>query len=196
MKLLRFAGSLALASLSTVAFAQSGAPPASAPPEAQKSFALLKTLTGTWQGSFQTSIAIPGRPTEGRIEVTLRVTSRGNAIVHEMYMPGAPEDPALSDHPVTVLYLDGEQLMLTHYCDVGNRPSMSGKISPDGKAVEFHLAAISGPLKHGYMRDAVFTLVDANRHTEEWTLQLPDGKAVTGHLELHRKEAESPTSGE
>ena len=54
-----------------------------------------------------------GTPTQ----VTLRVTSRGNAIVHEMHDPAVPDDPARYDHPVTMLYLDSDRLTLMHYCD-------------------------------------------------------------------------------
>ena len=75
MKSLRFVLSVVLMSLSTVAFAQS---------DAQKSFDQLKTLAGT--GKARTP------PTGGRRQdaSSLRVTSRGNAIVHEMKGSGDP----------------------------------------------------------------------------------------------------------
>src|SRR5215469_12625781 len=55
------------------------------------------------------------------MRISLRVTSRGNALVHEMKQPGTPDDPA-KDDPITVLYLEGNRLILTHYCDAGAWP--------------------------------------------------------------------------
>ena len=76
------------------------------------------------------------------------------------------EDPTIRS-PCS--YLDGDRLLLTHYCDADNRPRMVGKMSPDGKTVEFDFLDISGNLQYGHMQHAVFTLIDANHHTEDWT---------------------------
>src|SRR5262249_15561206 len=93
----------------------------------QKSFALLKTLAGTWQASITTP-DLPQTPREegnGAItQVVLRITSRGNAIVHEVHDPKVSDDPTRYDHPISVIYLDNNQLNLIHYCDAGNRPHM------------------------------------------------------------------------
>ena len=98
----------------------------------QRTFALLKTLAGTWQASITT----PDQPQTPREEgngvttqVTLRVTSRGNAILHEVHDPKVPDDPTQYDHPISVIYLDKNQLNLTHYCDSGNRPHMRARNS-------------------------------------------------------------------
>ncbi|MGB7496087.1 MAG: hypothetical protein WBQ61_23755 [Candidatus Acidiferrum sp.] len=65
----------------------------------------------------------------------MRVTSGGAALMHEMVPEGRSDDPSNGDDdPITMIYIDGDRLILTHYCDSGkNRPRMVGKLSPDGK---------------------------------------------------------------
>ena len=120
------------------------------------------------------------------LHVSMRVTSRGHAIVHELQESGTPLDPKKYDHPVTMLYLNGDQLNLIHYCDAGNRPHMVARKSEDGKSVEFDLVDISGGTEHGHMHHGVFTLVDADQHIEDWTYMLPGDKPVHAHFDLHR----------
>jgi hypothetical protein len=186
VKSVRFLLSVAVLSLSTLALAQSESPTSDAPKpqapqsEAQKSFAKLKGLEGNWEGSVTTMPPTP--EIQGKLtQVSLRVTSMGNAILHNMRMAGRPDDP------ITMLYLEKDRLLLTHYCDAGNRPRMTGKISPDGKAVAFDFLDIDGPLQYGHMHNAVFTVIDADRHIEEWTYMLPGDKAVRARFELKRK---------
>jgi hypothetical protein len=171
MKSLRLMLSVvALMSLSTVAFAQS---------DAQKSFDKLKTLAGSWEGHVTT---LPQQAEiEGKLmQVSLRATSMGNALVHEMTGAGRPDDP------ITMLYLDEGRLLLTHYCDAGNRPRMTGKMSPDGKTVEFDFLDVAGSTQYGHMHHAVFTFIDANHHTEDWTYMMPGDKPVHAHFDLQR----------
>ena len=170
MKSHRFMLSIVLMSLSTLTFAQS---------EAQKSFDQLKTLAGSWEGRVTTvppQADIEGKP----MQVTLRVTSMGNALMHEAKGAGRPDDP------ITMFYLDGDRLMLTHYCDAGNRPRMTGKMSADGKTVEFEFLDVAGSTQYGHMDHAVFTLIDANHHIEDWTYMQPGDKPVHAHFELQR----------
>ena len=161
--------------LSAAAFAQSGA---------QKSFDQLKTLAGTWKGPV--TATPPQQDWDNKpVWVSLRVTSRGNALVHEMKEPGTPDD-ASKDDPITMLYLDGDRLILTHYCDAGNRPRMAGKMSPDGKTIEFDFLDVAGSTQYGHMNHAVFTIIDANHHTEDWTYLEPGDKPVHAHMDLQR----------
>src|SRR6202165_2459405 len=170
MKSLRFTLPAVLMSLSIVAFAQT---------EAQKSFDKLKTLAGSWEGRVTT---VPQHAEmEGKLmQVSLRATSMGNALMHEMTGAGRPDDP------ITMLYLDGDRLLLTHYCDAGNRPRMAGKLSPDGKTVEFDFLDVAGSTQYGHMHHAVFTVIDANHHVEDWTYMAPGDKPVHAHFELQR----------
>jgi hypothetical protein len=175
MKSHRFTLPLALLALCTVAFAQSDAQVS----DAQKSFDKLKTLAGSWEGHVAT--VPPQADIEGKaMRVTLRATSMGHALLHEMTGAGRPDDP------ITMLYVDQDRLLLTHYCDAGNRPRMTGKISPGGKTVEFDFLDVAGSTEYGHMHHAVFTFLDANHHTEDWTYMEPGDKPVHAHFELQR----------
>jgi hypothetical protein len=196
MKSLRSTLFVALISLSTVAFAQTQA--AAPQSDAQNAFTKLKALAGNWEG--RATLNPPSAHEDpGLMQVSLRVTSRGNALVHEMAGkddPNAKEKPAAKstdhDDPITMFYVDGDRLLLTHYCDAGNRPRMVGKISPDGKKVEFTFLDVAGSTKFGHMQHAVFTIIDADHHTEDWTYLMPGNKAMEGHIELQRvKELQS-----
>ena len=179
---------VALMSLAAMAFAQSDMKHSTdkpAPSEAQKSFTQLKTLAGVWKGALSVDPPQPDMNGNDPMWVTMRVTSRGNALVHEMKAPGTPDDPS-KDDPITMLYLDNDRLLLTHYCDAGNRPRMVAKTSPDGKKVEFDLLDVAGSTKYGHMQHAIFTVIDANHHTEDWTFLMPGDKPVHAHMDLQR----------
>ncbi len=177
--------------LSTTAFAQSAhktdVPKTPAPKsDAQRSFEILKSLAGEWEGPVKTDLPAASNVDIKPVHASMRVTSRGNVLVHEFQEAGAPLDPAKYDHPVTMLYVDEDRLTLVHYCDAGNRPRMTGKISPDGKTLEFEFADLSGGDKFGHMYHAVFTMIDENHHTENWTYMMPGDKPVHAFFDLHR----------
>jgi len=183
MKSIRLVPSI-LMLLATVVFAQSEGH--KAPSEAEKSFTLLKTLAGTWQATVTTEPAVPEMGNGATAEVSLRVVSRGNSLVHEMYELGKANDPARYDHPITMLYVDADRLNLVHYCDAGNRPHMVARASADGKTVEFDFVDLSGGNEHGHMYHAVFTIIDANHHTEDWVYRMPGDKPLRAHMDLKR----------
>jgi hypothetical protein len=172
MKALRYTIPLFVILLSAFALAQS---------DAQKSFEKLKALAGPWEG---TVTAFP--PQDGvqgkRMKVSLKETSMGNALMHEMNIEGRMDDP------ITMLYMDNDRLLLTHYCDAGNRPRMTAKTSADGKTIEFEFLDVAGSTQYGHMNHAVFTLVDASHHTEDWTFMMPGDKPVRAHFDLQRKQ--------
>ena len=143
---------------------------AAATSDAQKAFEKMKTLAGSWQGTVM----------DMSVNITIRVTSTGNAILHEGTVSGRPDDP------ITMFYVDGDRLLATHYCDAGNRPRMEGKMSPDGKTVEFTLVDIAGSTQRGYMNHMAFTIIDANHHTAESAWVLPGDKSLQARGEFTR----------
>lgn len=185
MRSIRITLTLVLLSLASVAFAQSDAQKsavAPVPSEAQKSFTTMKSLAGEWEGL----VTVPEAPqmSGSKLHVSMRVTSRGHALVHELQEAGTPLDATKYDHPVTMFYVDQDQFTLVHYCDAGNRPRMTGKIAPDGKTLEFELKDISGSPEY-HMHHSVITLIDANHHTEDWTFMMND-KPIHAHFDLKR----------
>src|SRR5579863_8926676 len=153
---------LAVLLVSSAGFAQSAA---------QKSFEQLKSLAGSWDGT------VDGQP----MHVSLRVTSMGNALMHEMKGPG-PDDP------ITMFNLDGDRLLLTHYCDAGNQPRMVATISPDGKTIVFSFLEATNLLstQMGHMQRVTFTFIDPDHHAEKWEFAMADGKQMGGVLDLKR----------
>ena len=146
--------------------------------DAQKSFELLKALAGSWKG----------QGPEGPVRVSLRVTSGGSAVLQEMVPAGRPDEPANGDDdPITMIYLDGDRLILTMYCDsFKNRPRMEGKLSADGNSIDFTFLDVSGVATHGYMDHASFKIIDADHHAEDWGVLASAGKHMSAHMDLAR----------
>ena len=86
------------------------------------------------------------------------------------------EERSFDAHPgetmLTIVHLDGERLMLTHYCAAKNQPRLlATTISPDGKTFEFtFLDATNLPSRDkGHMDKAVYRFIDENHFTTKWT---------------------------
>ncbi len=139
--------------------------------DAQKAFEKLKTLSGSWQG---TVMGIP-------INFTIRAASSGTAILHEGNTEKGPPD-----HEITMFYVEGDRLIATHYCDAGNRARLEGTMSADGKSVEFNFLDVAGSTKGGLVKRIMFTMIDANKHVEEFTFIMPNGKPVELRGEFQR----------
>jgi hypothetical protein len=130
----------------------------------------MKSLVGTWEG----------KTADGRLVTTsYHLTAGGTAVMEESSV----------DHMITMFYVVGDRLALTHYCSVGNQPHMEATISSDGTTLDFvFVGGTNIPvLKTGHMHRAVFRLVDADHYTEDWTWT-KDGKSVSEHFEMRRKQ--------
>jgi hypothetical protein len=141
----------------------------------QKSFDTMKTLTGNWEGKDSQGAAV---------EVSNRVTAGGSAVMSEIKtnMHGKSEDM------ISMINMDGDRVLLTHYCSAGNQPRMQATLSPDGKSITFtfvdatNLASLDAP----HMQSVTFNFIDANHHTEEWHFSM-QGKEMVQRFDLQRK---------
>jgi hypothetical protein len=153
---------------------------------AQVSFGVLNALAGTWTGTVATDP--PNPEIDGPIQVTMRMASRGSALVHEIAPGGVPEP--------TMIYLERDRLTLVHYCEAGNRPRLVARNSRDQKSVEFDFVDISGSTNPAFLNHLVFAILSNDHHTEDWTFILPGDKRLRAHFDLRRaKEGVPPPAG-
>ncbi len=137
--------------------------------DAYKSFDMLKGMEGNWAGKNQ-----QGQP----IQVTFRMTAGGSALMSEILGRG-PENM------ITMFHMDGDRLLMTHYCGAGNQPRMK-VVSSDAKSVSFEFVDGTniGP-GDGHMQHVTFTEADADHHVEEWVF-LDHGKEIKEVFTLAR----------
>src|SRR6266404_4690335 len=80
-------------------------------PPTNASLEKMKKLAGTWLAADK-----DGKPTDQVVSI-IKVTAGGSA-VHETLFPGQPHEM------VSIYTVDGPDLVMTHYCVLGNQPCM------------------------------------------------------------------------
>lgn len=129
----------------------------------------LKKLTGEWLATDK-----DGKPT-AQVVAAYKVTAAGSA-VHETIFPGAAHEM------VTVYHLDGKDLVLTHYCALGNQPRL--KADPKSPANQLRFQFVGGsnlnPDKDMHMHEGTITFVDDDHIEWSW-VAYKDGKPVEDH---------------
>jgi len=138
----------------------------------------MKTLVGTWVAADK-----DGKPTDQVVSV-IKLTAGGSA-VHETLFPGEAQEM------VSVYTADGPDLLLTHYCMLGNQPRMKASTKSLGNKLNFEFAGGSNldPKKDKHMHSAILTIVDADHVEVEgigWDNGAPDKDMCNG-MKLIRK---------
>jgi hypothetical protein len=146
--------------------------------EQQAAFEKIKKLAGTWVEADK-----DGKPTDKVVSI-VKLTAGGSA-VHETLFPGE------SMEMVSVYHLDKGDLMMTHYCVLGNQPRM--KADPDSPANQIRWTFAGGtnldPNKDAHMHGSTVTFIDDDRIEitgESWENGKPSEEHC-GHLKLVRK---------
>lgn len=109
----------------------------------------MKKLAGTWLATDK-----DGKPTD-EIASIIKVTA-GGTVVHETLFPGQPHEM------VSVYCVDGSDLVMTHYCVLGNQPRMKADKNSPANQIVFYFAGGSNlnPAKDKHMHSATLTIVD------------------------------------
>jgi hypothetical protein len=122
--------------------------------DAKAAFARLKTLAGEWQAD--TSM--------GKSHVIYEVIAGGATVLERESMAGMGD-------MLTAYNLDGNRLLLTHYCIAGNQPRMQA-LRYDAKSgelrFEFLDATNLASPQAGHMHNATLRFTDAGGLNAEW----------------------------
>ena len=142
--------------------------------KSQPEFDQVKSLAGSWQGK-----ATDGRP----VHISYKLVSGGTAV-----MESIEEGPG--NQMVTLYYLDGDHLMMTHYCTAGNQPRLRADSSTSSpSAIKFMFVDatnLSGP-EAGHMHAHSIIWADASHITQQWTWrEKGQEKVVTYELQRQK----------
>jgi hypothetical protein len=121
------------------------------PPTAPTNAALeaMKALEGTWLAA-----DADGKPTDQVMSI-IKVTG-GGSVVHETLFPGQPMEM------ISVYTADGPDLVMTHYCVLGNQPRLRADGDSSGGQIRFKFDGGTNldPSKDKHMHEATLTIVD------------------------------------
>jgi hypothetical protein len=141
-------------------------------------FSRLKTLAGEWVGT------VTEKDTGPAVKVVYSVTA-GGSVVEERLFPGT------SHEMVTMYHLDGDRLVLTHYCAIGNQPRMT--LAPESTSDALVFEFVSGTNFASpdtmHMHSGRLRLVDADTLEAAWDVYDKGAKIAENRLFLTRGRA-------
>jgi predicted enzyme related to lactoylglutathione lyase len=148
---------------------------ASSPALALAGFERFKKLEGQWLG----------RSTKGWEEtVNFKTIAQGSVVVENSF------DAHPNETMMTMFHLDGERLMLTHYCVAKNQPRLEAtSFEKEGRTITFtFLDATNLPSRDkGHMDKAVFRFVDDDHFSSQWTWYQDGKESWMEEIVLERK---------
>jgi len=144
--------------------------------DSAEAFARLKTLVGHWEEQ---------KASENKSTLDIELTAGGTALLEKFRMveQGKPVEM------VTMYYLDGGQIKLTHYCMAGNQPTMLGTYAPETKTLtfDFENATNLKSANDGHMHRAVYKFIDNDHFQTTWTFQKDQKDAFSEDVTYVRK---------
>jgi hypothetical protein len=133
--------------------------------KSEAAFKQLSAVVGDWQG------VQDGVP----IAVKYTLTANGSTLMEE-------DKPGKKSPMITMFTVDGERLIATHYCSVGNQPQMVSTAPDDfSKGITFSLTRITGMKSSGDWHNTGMTLTldDEDHMTQRWTYLYKGKPGVT-----------------
>lgn len=130
----------------------------------------IKALAGDW--------VLADKPNDP-VYCSYRVVSGGTAVMEDL-QPSA-------ENMITMYHLDGDALVLTHYCGLGNQPRMKARPMA-GNKIEFEFAGgCNIDLKAKYMSSLTLEFINADHIKARWTLTHNGKKAEQATFDLIRR---------
>ena len=171
-------GSLSESSIASAASAPQDEKPASTGPTLEH----IRKMVGAWYAADD-----DGKPTD-QLMSTYRVTAGGSAIVEVLF-------PGQNHEMMSVYHMDGGDLVMTHYCALGNQPRYRARWGKNDKQIvwDFRGAGNMHSEKEAHMHDGVVDILGTDRYFAKWH-QHKDGEVVyTAEMNVVRKTASEKT---
>ncbi len=133
---------------------------------AADAFGRLKALAGSWQGMPEgEGEAAAEAEGAGKVTHTIQVSAAGTVVMETM-------NPGTEHEMINMYHLDGEDLVLTHYCAGGNQPTM--RLNRHNSTAERMVFDFTGgtnldPAVDQHIHSAEITLVGADHVKSQWT---------------------------
>jgi hypothetical protein len=157
-----------------LAGAARAAEPAAGSLTSRQAFDRLKSLAGEWQG---TAMAKDGPPATVRYEVV----SAGHAVMERLF-------PGTEHEMLSLYYLEGDQLVMTHYCAMGNQPRMRfAKGGPSNLSFAFAGGTNFDPKKDTHIHSARYSWPDEGHLEAEWAVYQGEKQTGAHKVFLSRK---------
>jgi hypothetical protein len=104
-----------------------------------------------------------GGLTAGGPAVTYRVASGGSVVIETLF-------PGTGHEMVSVYHEDGEDLVMTHYCALGNQPRMRAEGGPEDGRLDFRFTGISNRRSPGelHIHEGWIRVRDRDHVSAEW----------------------------
>lgn len=141
-------------------------PATAADVDAQAAFEQLKSLAGSWHGVPEAEGEEAAAEAElvGTVTHEIRVSAAGTVVMETM-------SPGTSHEMINMYYLDGDDLVLTHYCASGNQPAM--RMDPARSTKQSLVFDFSGgtnldPAVDEHIHSATITWQGADRIDSAW----------------------------
>ena len=138
---------------------------ASAELTAEDAFATLKGMAGTWRGTPEGDGPEAEAEAEAAGEVVHEIeVSAAGTVVMETMAPGTEHEM------INMYHLDGDDLVLTHYCAGGNQPTMK-MVAAKGNEMHFDFTGGTNldPAVDPHIHAAQIVLVDGDTIESNWT---------------------------
>lgn len=136
----------------------------------------LKGLAGEWTG---TVTSPQGPPAQVRYELI-----SGKSAVMETLFPG-------TDHEMRSIYhMDGSDLVMTHYCAMGNQPRMKLEVAastPSELVFKFTGGSNLDPAKDVHVHNGKIVLRSADQLEAEWAVYQGGAQSGSNHFFLARR---------
>jgi len=150
--------------------------------EAEAMLNALKALEGNWQGTAEGegTDALPEAEKPPQVNHEFRVSAAGTVVMETM-------NPSTDHEMINMYHLDGDELMMTHYCAGGNQPSLrliAAESSPEKLVFDFVGGTNLDPAVDEHIHSAQITLEDNDHVISAWS-GYKDGVeagAMTFHL--------------